>query len=80
MSLAERLAEPTCDRGGRTCALCELLPDLDDNERDALLTALRNDGRSGGWSARALAAELRDEGYDRVLKSTVENHRREHMS
>ena len=79
MSLAEKLAEPVSDKGGRSCALCELLADLDNKEREALVSALRHDAKSGGWSARALAAVLQGEGHERVLKSTVANHRREHM-
>lgn len=80
MSLAEKLAEPVVDRGGRTCALCRVLEDLDPEERDALDAALRRDGKTGGWSARALATLLQDEGHEQVLKSTVENHRREHLT
>lgn len=80
MSLAEKLAEPISDKGGRSCALCRLLEDLDGEDRDALDTALRRDSKEGGWSARALSAALRDEGHEDVKKSTVENHRREHLS
>lgn len=76
MSLTERLAEPKKDRGGPKCALCVALGTLDDEEREAVETALA-DGR---WSARNLSEVLRDEWQDpAVKKSTVENHRREHM-
>lgn len=77
MSLAEKLAEPVKDRGGRKCALCLLLPDLPDDEREAVEEAVHPDS---GWSGRALARVLQDEGHEDVKKSTVENHRREHIA
>lgn len=76
MSLAEKLAEPVKDRGGRKCALCLLLPELPDDDREAVERALQPDS---GWSARPLAKVLQEVDED-VKKSTVENHRREHIS
>ncbi len=77
MSLAEKLAEPVKDRGGRKCALCLTLPDLEDKEREAIEAALQPDS---GWAARPLARVLQEEVSEDIKKSTIENHRREHLA
>lgn len=76
MSLAEKLAEPRKDTGGRKCVLCVAVDRLEPDEREAVDAALRDER----WSARKLSEVLRDEWQDpAITKSTVSNHRREHM-
>lgn len=73
MGLAERLAEPKTNTGGRRCTLCMALEKMDDSDREAVNRALADPGCSDKWLWEQLLAE----GYDGVLFGAIGNHRRD---
>lgn len=72
MGLADRLASPQTNNGGRRCTLCEAMLSMTQDERDAVNAALADPSCSDPWLWEQIVAE----GYDGVLQGSIGNHRR----
>ena len=76
MTLAERLADAPRATRSNICRIAVILHQLNDDDRQALLAALRVPvGSPDRITNRAIAQLLLEEGYD-VHSKTVETHRK----
>lgn len=79
MSITNKLASAVPIKTGKTCSMCSILPQLKDEDREAILSAMSipmTEPRR--ITDRQIADILQSEGYD-ISPNSVYRHRRNHM-